>query len=157
MISRPPWSPRCAGVQVAKHDGDWGRIFKALDPGQSVPGAMQAYGVKDVAQLYSLPPGGFDFVKIDVEGAEGMIFDPETADLSWIDGTNVLSLEVSHRAVRKERYLNPKKGVRRGRVWSAGGSSAHRRRRCGALPSTTTLPLPGPSSPAEVERVVVPP
>jgi FkbM family methyltransferase len=53
---------------------------------------LQAYSVADVAAMHGIP--AFDFVKIDIEGAEGVVFDPATADLSWVDAARVISLEV---------------------------------------------------------------
>ena len=53
---------------------------------------LQAYSVSDVAALHGVP--AFDFVKVDIEGAEGVVFDPASADLSWVDAARVISLEV---------------------------------------------------------------
>ena len=35
----------------------------------------------------------FDFIKIDIEGAEGVVFAPG-ADISWIDKADAVSLEI---------------------------------------------------------------
>jgi FkbM family methyltransferase len=52
---------------------------------------MQAYSVADIAAMFKIPE--FDFVKIDIEGAEGQVFDPR-ADVAWAAKARVLSLEV---------------------------------------------------------------
>lgn len=46
---------------------------------------------QDVAALVGVP--AFDFVKIDVEGAEGMVFAPGS-DNSWIQSARAVSLEI---------------------------------------------------------------
>ena len=71
----------------------WGYVFSALeDTAQSKSGAtQQAYSVTDLATLLDIP--AFDFLKFDIEGAEGMVFAPE-ADLSWMNNALLVSLEV---------------------------------------------------------------
>lgn len=54
---------------------------------------MPAYGVKDVAEMFNI--SRFDYVKIDVEGAEGMVFAPG-ADTSWVADTDLISMEVHY-------------------------------------------------------------
>jgi FkbM family methyltransferase len=71
------------------------RALRALRAKPAAKGAakgLQAYSVADVAAMHGIP--AFDFVKIDIEGAEGAVFDPATADLSWVDAARVISLEV---------------------------------------------------------------
>jgi FkbM family methyltransferase len=91
------WGRRARVAQVGQHEGDWGRVFEALDPGAPAPpgGALSidAYSVSDVAALAGVP--AFDFVKIDIEGAEGRVFDPEAGtDVAWLPAARVISLEV---------------------------------------------------------------
>ena len=71
----------------------WGHMFNAVgDTAESKSGAtMQAYSVADLATMLDIP--GFDFLKFDIEGAEGMVFAPE-ADLSWMNNALLVSLEV---------------------------------------------------------------
>ena len=52
---------------------------------------MQAYGVWDLAKMHNVP--AFDFIKIDIEGAEGQVFAPGE-DISWIDTAYAVSLEL---------------------------------------------------------------
>ncbi len=75
--------------------GEWGRVFAELPAAsnRSADGGAEAYSVAGVAALFADVPA-FDFVKIDIEGAEGAVFDPATADLSWVDAARVISLEV---------------------------------------------------------------
>lgn len=80
------WGRKARIGQSGNH-GEWGKIFSEVTKG---PG-MQAYSVNDLARKFNVP--GFDFVKIDVEGAEGQVFDP-SSDFSWIDSAKVISLEV---------------------------------------------------------------
>ncbi len=73
--------------------GEWGRVFAELPPSsnRSANGGAEAYSVAGVAALFAGVPA-FDFVKIDIEGAEGAVFAPE-ADFSWLDAAQVVSLE----------------------------------------------------------------
>jgi Methyltransferase FkbM domain len=82
------WSKKATIGMVSEH-GDWGKIFVEVPPGTE--GALDAYGVADIAAKFDIP--AFDFIKIDIEGAEGMVFEPD-ADFSWIQTTKLLSLEV---------------------------------------------------------------
>ncbi|KAI7846436.1 hypothetical protein COHA_000048 [Chlorella ohadii] len=68
--------------------GLWGR--QANITLSSNCGRGEEWG-KDVAQMFNIPR--FDFVKIDIEGAEGRVFVPG-ADLSWLGGPRVVSLEI---------------------------------------------------------------
>lgn len=74
---------------MAAEMGDWGKIFTEVPEGTK--GALQAYGIADIAKKYDIP--AFDFIKIDIEGAEGVVFEPG-ADFSWVSTTKLLSLEV---------------------------------------------------------------
>lgn len=47
--------------------------------------------MQDLATLLSIP--AFDLVKIDIEGAEGMVFAPG-GDFSWISEAKVVSMEI---------------------------------------------------------------
>ena len=82
------WGRKAHIGQAGSH-GEWGKVFKELPWYSS--GGLQAYGVADLAAMHDIP--AFDFVKIDIEGAEGQVFDP-AADVSWIDEAKVISLEV---------------------------------------------------------------
>lgn len=84
-------------VQVAEYEGAWGKVFQEIAPGSNPisspsPAAMAAQGVSELLRQHRLP--SFDLVKIDIEGAEGAVFDRGTADLSWIRLTKVICLEV---------------------------------------------------------------
>lgn len=78
-----------ARIGQTGHHGEWGKVFK--EKSVFSPGGLQAFGVKDLAEMYDIP--AFDFVKIDIEGAEGQVFAPN-ADVSWIEDAQVISLEV---------------------------------------------------------------
>ena len=82
------WGKKARIGQTANH-GEWGRVFFSKRWYQR--GGMPAYGVKDIAKRFDIP--AFDLVKIDIEGAEGMVFAPR-ADTSWIGDAAVISLEV---------------------------------------------------------------
>jgi FkbM family methyltransferase len=81
------WGHKAKIGRVASH-GEWGHVFKEVKNGDD---GLKAYGVKDLLQKFKLPR--FDFVKIDIEGAEGMVMAPGE-DLSWINDSKVVSLEV---------------------------------------------------------------
>lgn len=83
------WGHKAKIGQVGSH-GEWGLVFRELPKGSKEEG-LQAYGVKDLGRKFGI--SGFDFVKIDIEGAEGMVLAPEE-DVSWIDKAMVVSLEV---------------------------------------------------------------
>lgn len=82
------WSHR-GRIGLTGSHGEWGKIFKEKRWYES--GGMPAYGVGDLAKMFNI--SAFDFVKIDIEGAEGQVFSPD-ADVSWIDAAKVISLEV---------------------------------------------------------------
>lgn len=80
---------RKARIGLAGSHGEWGNVFKAK-PWYS-PGGMQAYSVSDLAKMYDIP--AFDFVKIDIEGAEGQVYAPGS-QFGWVDAAKAISLEV---------------------------------------------------------------
>jgi FkbM family methyltransferase len=82
------WGYKARIGQTGNH-GEWGKIFAEKKWHES--GGMPAYGVQDLAKMFNIP--AFDFVKIDIEGAEGQVFSPN-ADISWVDEAKVISLEV---------------------------------------------------------------
>jgi FkbM family methyltransferase len=82
---------RKARIGLSGNYGEWGRIFGEVTGWFQ---GMQAYGVNDLAKKFNVP--AFEFVKIDVEGAEAKVFDP-SLDLSWINSAKVISLEVHDR------------------------------------------------------------
>ena len=77
-----------ARIGLAGSHGEWGYVFQEVGPKEE---GKQAYGVKDLARMHKIPK--FDLVKIDIEGAEGRVFDPK-ADMSWIKDTMAVSLEL---------------------------------------------------------------
>lgn len=79
---------RTANITQTGFHGNWGRVFKEAEPGES---GMPAFSVQDLAKKAGVP--AFDFVKIDIEGAEGMVFMPE-ADTRWIQQARLVSLEI---------------------------------------------------------------
>ncbi|KAL4855450.1 hypothetical protein ACK3TF_003986 [Chlorella vulgaris] len=74
-------------VTTTQHD-NWGRIFGEAQLGQE---GMPAFSVQDVAAKFDIP--AFDFMKIDIEGAEGMVF-ASGGDFSWISQAKVVSMEL---------------------------------------------------------------
>jgi FkbM family methyltransferase len=88
VINAGLWGKKARIGQAGQH-GEWGKVFKEKRWYQR--GGMQAYGVNDLAKMFDIP--AFDMVKIDIEGAEGMVFAPD-ADVSWVKHTTMLSLEV---------------------------------------------------------------
>jgi FkbM family methyltransferase len=82
------WDKKATIGQVAKH-GEWGFVFEEVDA--HTKDGMQAYGVSDLAEMHNIP--AFDFIKIDIEGAEGVVFAPG-ADISWINTASAVSLEI---------------------------------------------------------------
>eukprot|EP00887_Chlorella_sp_A99_P001000 scaffold5.g1000.t1 len=79
---------KMAKIGLAGFHGAWGNVFKEVGWKQK---GLQAYSVKDIAKMFDIP--AFDMVKIDIEGAEGMVFAPGT-DLSWVDDVKVGVMEV---------------------------------------------------------------
>jgi FkbM family methyltransferase len=82
------WGRKARIGQTGDH-GAWGKVFRekrALERG-----GMQAFGVADIAARFDIP--AFDFVKIDIEGAEGAVFG-KGADTRWTAAAKVISLEV---------------------------------------------------------------
>lgn len=84
------WGHRANITMVMKSSshGNWGRVFREAQEGEE---GMPAYGVQDIADMLDIP--AFDFVKIDIEGAEGMVFEPGN-DFSWIGKARAVSLEI---------------------------------------------------------------
>lgn len=82
------WGRRARIGQTGDH-GAWGRVFKEFPLWKR--GGMQAYPVTHIAKQFGIE--AFDFVKIDIEGAEGQVFAPN-ADVSWVPHAKVISLEV---------------------------------------------------------------
>ncbi len=88
------WGRRARVGVADSSGGEWGLVFAELPPtnDSSADGSVDAYSVSDVAALFD-DVSAFDFVKIDIEGAEGVVFAPG-ADLSWVNAVQVVSLEV---------------------------------------------------------------
>jgi FkbM family methyltransferase len=82
------WGKKAKIGQIGNH-GEWGLVFQEVSSKDK--DGMQAYGVWDLARMHNIP--AFDFIKIDIEGAEGQVFAPG-ADISWIDKASVISLEI---------------------------------------------------------------
>eukprot|EP00887_Chlorella_sp_A99_P000999 scaffold5.g999.t1 len=82
---------RKAKIGLAGFEGEWGNVFKEVGRRE---GGLQAYSVRDIAKMFDIP--SFDMVKIDIEGAEGMVFAPG-ADMSWVDDVKVGVMEVHDR------------------------------------------------------------
>ncbi|KAL4525663.1 hypothetical protein Ndes2526B_g09396 [Nannochloris sp. 'desiccata'] len=82
------WGRKAKIGQIGNH-GEWGLVFQEV--GADDKDGMQAYGVWDLARMHDIP--SFDFIKIDIEGAEGQVFAPG-ADISWIDKASAVSLEI---------------------------------------------------------------
>lgn len=82
------WGHKAKIGQIGNH-GEWGLVFQEV--GAKDKDGMQAYGVWDLAKMHDIP--FFDFVKIDIEGAEGQVFAPG-ADISWINKASAISLEI---------------------------------------------------------------
>lgn len=82
------WGRKANIGQIGNH-GEWGYVFQEVSDKDK--DGMQAYGVWDLAKMHNIP--AFDFIKIDIEGAEGQVFAPG-ADLSWIDEASAVFLEV---------------------------------------------------------------
>lgn len=91
-LSRPSPRPHRAGMRC-RHPV---QVFREAQEGEE---GMPAYGVQDIADMLDIP--AFDFVKIDIEGAEGMVFEPGN-DFSWIGKARAVSLEI-HDCERKGR------------------------------------------------------
>lgn len=73
-------------IKLVGDHGDWGRVFKKVEDGGS-----KAFSVADLQAMFSID--SFDLVKLDIEGAESMVFDPE-ADISWLNRTKLCIIEV---------------------------------------------------------------
>ncbi|KAL4857493.1 Glycosyltransferase family protein 64 protein C5 [Chlorella vulgaris] len=82
------WSHAANITVTTTEHGNWGRVFREAGEGER---GMPAYSVQDLATLLSIP--AFDLVKIDIEGAEGMVFAPG-GDFSWISEAKVVSMEI---------------------------------------------------------------
>ncbi|KAI7839152.1 hypothetical protein COHA_007155 [Chlorella ohadii] len=94
---------RTANITAKASHGNWGKVFQEAEEGQ--PG-MPAYSVTDVARQAGVP--AFDFVKIDIEGAEGQVFAPGR-DVSWIKQARAVSLELHD-------FFSGYFGLRRGEI-----------------------------------------
>lgn len=79
---------RSADIVLAGSHGYWGRVFREAKGGEK---GMPAHSVQDIAKKLGIP--AFDFVKIDIEGAEGMVFAPG-GDFDWIKQARAVTLEV---------------------------------------------------------------
>lgn len=77
-----------ARIGLAGSHGEWGYVFQEVGDDEE---GMQAYSVADLARMHKIPK--FDLVKIDIEGAEGKVFDPK-ADVKWIKNALAVSLEL---------------------------------------------------------------
>jgi len=88
VINAGLWGRKSRIGLVGQH-GEWGNVFKEKRWWQT-EGTL-AYGVSDLAKMFGIT--AFDFVKIDIEGAEGQVFAPN-ANIKWVDEAKVISLEV---------------------------------------------------------------
>mmetsp|Transcript_7862 Transcript_7862/g.15814 ORF Transcript_7862/g.15814 Transcript_7862/m.15814 type:complete len:399 (-) Transcript_7862:52-1248(-) len=73
-------------IKLVGDHGDWGRVFQKVEEGGS-----RAFSVADLQEMHGID--SFDLVKLDIEGAESIIFGPE-ADTSWLNRTKLCIIEV---------------------------------------------------------------
>ena len=90
------WSKSCKIALAAQVGGDWGNMFAevSLDNDSQELCGIEAKSVMDL-----LPLNGFDridFLKIDIEGAEKILFDSSDA-IDWIQKCEVISCELHDR------------------------------------------------------------
>ncbi|GAB4819263.1 hypothetical protein N2152v2_006309 [Parachlorella kessleri] len=82
------WGHRTRLAPAQENMQSWGKVFKEVGLDEE---GIDAYSVKDIAAMFNIP--GFDFVKMDVEGAEGLVFMGDK-DLSWLHDVQLMALEV---------------------------------------------------------------
>ena len=64
-----------------------------LSPGEAVEDELVGVSVPFLLRAFGLR--AFDFVKVDIEGGEGELFTQDGRnDLSWVDGAQLLALEL---------------------------------------------------------------
>ncbi len=68
---------------------DWGWMTEEVEEG--TPGSLQAVSVQSLLRKYKL--ASFDYIKLDIEGAEWQLF-RQDENLEWLDGVKLMSLEV---------------------------------------------------------------
>ena len=92
LIQGGLWGWKARIGQIGNH-GEWGKVFGEVSVAneQEEEGILEAYSIKEIAAIHNIPH--FDVIKIDIEGAEGMVFSPK-ADVSWIKTASVVSLEI---------------------------------------------------------------
>ena len=76
MINLFQFQSTCSNQLVPQ--GEWGRMFKEVP--RHTPHSVPTISVPELMNRYNFPR--LDLAKIDIEGAESEVFQPE-ADLSW--------------------------------------------------------------------------
>ena len=88
------WSSSGELVISEKHCGDWGTTVRLLEKGEVCSSRIKALSVPDILKL-----SGFsvvDFMKIDIEGSEKVLFESPDAP-SWISRCGMISCELHDR------------------------------------------------------------
>jgi len=76
-------------LQHGRDDKSWG--WEVVETTANTPGSSKTATVQSLLEQHGLT--GFDYAKLDIEGAEYNVFG-ENADKSWINSTSLLSIEI---------------------------------------------------------------
>lgn len=90
-----------ANLKIVPSDDnlDWG--WRTLEVEQPTADTIMAASVPSLMEKYGLD-GGFDYAKLDIEGAEWTVFRGNAA-MEWLGSLKLLSLEVHHHMATSEQ------------------------------------------------------
>ena len=94
------WSKSCKITLAGQDDGDWGKMFAEATFGNENDN-QGSCGVEAKSVMDLMASNGFDrvdFLKIDVEGTEKVMFDSPDA-IDWIQKCEVISCELHDRMI----------------------------------------------------------
>lgn len=90
------WTKKCELTIADKVNGDWGTMLRETKRSKWESPTIKAFSIPEIMNQCNLKT--IDFLKIDVEGTEKILFSDKKAS-SWIKKTNTISCELHDRMV----------------------------------------------------------